>query len=298
MDCHSFEQRLEDFLDRKLGAEQRRGVEQHLDQCRRCRELVAMLDQPIPAPPDLARAVLEKTSGPTCDRARSCLCDHVDGRLSGVPAELVRVHLGACEECGALARTLVRLGIDLPQLAAMQPDERFVRDVLTRTLPLRVRWNRWAARVSARWQRLLQRPRFAWESAYVLTVLLALLVGVPNWPVAAASKRAHEMATVELPRRVQKPVAQVGAEVSTQARNAWQSTTARAEATADDVARFSSALITKIETEAGTFWSRFASGQTEPVDTEERSEGPPGKQKDNDRSSDEADRHRYEGDER
>src|SRR5207249_4474233 len=94
------------------------------------------------------------------------LCDRVDGLLGPVDDEIVRMHLGGCEECGRLAAVLARLAIDLPSLAEREPDARFVPGVLARTSQRASPVAEWKARFEAAWRRLAHRPRIAWEGAY------------------------------------------------------------------------------------------------------------------------------------
>ena len=84
-------------------------------------------------PEDLVDSVLRRTSGPPCTRACELLCDLVDAALEEPDAELVRMHLLACEECGSTARALGGLRHDLPAMQGIEPDRAFVDDVLART---------------------------------------------------------------------------------------------------------------------------------------------------------------------
>jgi hypothetical protein len=76
------------------------------------------------------------------------------------------------------------LETDLPQLAVMGPGSEFTKGVLLSTslLPIGVREVRidWKRRISELWFQLLQRPRFSWEAAYVATLVVVLLFGIPG----------------------------------------------------------------------------------------------------------------------
>jgi len=273
IDCRSFEDRLEEFLDGKLAGDERRAMSAHVRTCALCHELVEMLGASVETPPDLADLVLDQTTGRPCESARLNLCEFVDGRLDAVDAELLRTHLGACEECAALSRVLISLAADLPLLAEMEPDERFVGEVLARTLPRRTRAARWVARLAEGWNGLVRRPRFALEAGYVLTVLFLLVFGIPSAPFAGMPRWATDVAELDLRSRVKEPLSDIKARVSSRAETAWRSTGGKVvedtRATAREVTSFSSGVIDDIKNQVGTIWSRFASES--PNDDDNRS---------------------------
>jgi hypothetical protein len=102
--------------------------------------------------------------------------------------ELVGLHVQHCRACAQLAGMLPALVQDLSSLAAVQPDARFVADVVRRTSGA-PRPN-WAARWQQGWEALLRRPRFAWEVAYGATIAIALLVGPRAAPLHDVPKQA------------------------------------------------------------------------------------------------------------
>jgi hypothetical protein len=124
------------------------------------------------------------------------VCDHVDGALPAVDDELLRLHLDACPECAGLARALLRLQADLPMLAERLPDDRFLADVLARTTLRGWAAPRRAARLAEGWRRLVQRPRFAFEGAYLGSIFLLMLFGIPASPLAGVPQRALDLARV------------------------------------------------------------------------------------------------------
>ena len=68
MNCDTFQALLQDFLDGKLGAHDRRDADSHLETCRHCDELAGLMrldpeGLTIEPSPDLVGAVLERTSG-------------------------------------------------------------------------------------------------------------------------------------------------------------------------------------------------------------------------------------------
>ncbi|MHC4932686.1 MAG: anti-sigma factor family protein [Planctomycetota bacterium] len=200
MDCRSFQDRLDDFLDGRLPDADRRTAKKHVRDCARCREMVEILRSasdtpPVEPPSDLTRAILERTSGSPCESSRALLCDFVDGALTGVDADLVRLHLGDCPECTALGHALTRLADELPELAEIEPDPGFVDAVVARTVPWRRRVARRLPALADLGARLARRPRFALEAAYVGTVILVLAVGpnalarVPDWAIGVVQAR-------------------------------------------------------------------------------------------------------------
>jgi len=187
MDCQAVIDRLDELLEDRLGDDQRRAVEEHLRSCDRCAEMRDLLrEAPVEPPAGLAAAVLERTTGSPCASAQRRLCDHVDGRLGAVDHELVDMHVAACAECNGLAQVLAQLRADLPLLAELEPDERFLSDVLDRTSG-RLDWT---ARLTRGWKSLLQRPRIAWEGAYVGACLFAVVFALPNSPLAGVPEKA------------------------------------------------------------------------------------------------------------
>ena len=86
-----------------------------------------------PDDPALTEAILERTSGSPCVRAREQLGDLTDGRLAATDTELMRLHLGHCRPCAALADTLAWLAEELPAMATLEPDDAFLADVLRAT---------------------------------------------------------------------------------------------------------------------------------------------------------------------
>jgi hypothetical protein len=81
---------------------------------------------------------------------------------------------------------LRRLRVELPMLQEHRVDTRFVDEVLAATsaaAPARAATPGWQERLAQTWASLLQRPRFAWEVAWIGTALLVLLVGTPQSPL-------------------------------------------------------------------------------------------------------------------
>jgi hypothetical protein len=199
MNCSGFEDRLEKYQEGKLTPEDRRAVEEHLTACAFCRELMEIASESlnIPAiepPQDLARSILERTSGPACRRAREHLCDFVDGNLEAGYGEILSLHMAHCSDCSALAASLAELKETLPQMGQLEPGMHFTFRVLRATSKLlpeprlnpRLRIQQW-------WLRLIQRPRFSWEAAYLATILLVSVLGNPLTTFRELALRAGEV---------------------------------------------------------------------------------------------------------
>lgn len=143
----------------------------------------------------LVASVLAQTSGPACERARLLLASAPDDDLAPDDHLLVGGHLERCADCRAFASLWDSVASALPSLAALEPDASFVDDVLART-SRRPTWRWWADDVRAAWLRVVERPRFAWEVAYVCTLCWLLIFGNPiaafDWTTARVGAVAKE----------------------------------------------------------------------------------------------------------
>jgi predicted anti-sigma-YlaC factor YlaD len=236
MSCEVTQARLQDFLNGKLSAAERREVETHLEGCGDCAAWAALMgpDLLLDGAPDLADAVLERTSGSACSRAHEILCESVDGTLEDVDAELLGLHLDRCGACAALALALERLDRDLPAMAEIEPAAGFVEEVLAATLPRPSRWADLASRWSRGWAALLARPRIAWEAGYIGAVAVWLVVGVVGAPFQASPP----LPSAENSAKIVDDVTQ---RVSAFGRRAWEATGGRGQQAWDglqsDIAR-------------------------------------------------------------
>ncbi len=178
MNCERFQAVLDDFLNGNLSDES--PAQNHLEDCAGCRDLVALLREDlelpqVPAPAGLAEAVLQRTSGPACKSAREFLPGYADGGLPESDTELLAIHIQGCRDCRSLEAAVRMLAVDLPNLAEMEPPAGFTAQVLAATsekLSL-------AQRFTASVQTMMQRPRFAFEAAYIASITLVLLFGLP-----------------------------------------------------------------------------------------------------------------------
>ena len=196
MSCGWFDERLDELLAGGLPADEQARAAAHAADCSRCGEVYALLSEasgrrPAEAPGDLADAVLSRTSGRPCERARASLGDLLDGAIGPVDRRLVEAHLGHCADCATLAAAAARLGAELPAFAELPPPPDFADGVLART---RGRTGRRAA-AGGRWQeavrRLFARPRIAWEAGYVAALLFWLVFGASWSPLRTTAVEAR-----------------------------------------------------------------------------------------------------------
>jgi hypothetical protein len=183
---------------------ERHALEAHLSSCQRCGELYGSMDLPAtlaaPLAIELTRAILDRTSGSSCARAESGICQLIDDDADPVERELLELHLHSCEACAQLVPVLRRLGDELPSFATLAPGPQFVDDVIAVTS---ARPAAWPERLRAGWKRWLMRPRAAWELGYVGAMLLWLVFAAPISPVRGAPARTIEM--------LREPVQAIGA---------------------------------------------------------------------------------------
>jgi hypothetical protein len=269
MTCRTFLEQLDDLLEGRLTPAERQAAEEHLDVCGECRELrrlVAGSGAPEAPPADLLGAVLALTSGPACGSARSRLCDQIDRLLAPEDDDLMRMHLAGCRECAGLAASLARLAIDLPSLAELEPGPRFLPAVLARTSRRPELVAGWTARLAATWRRLAYRPRIALEGACAGALILLLLFGTTNAPLADVPGRA-----VALVKTVQEslPAGAAGKEVPrirAVVRSRYVETRSvvgdKSREVTSNLKRISSAAWDRLKQDFGTVWSRIASPKT------------------------------------
>jgi len=151
------------------------------------------------------QGVLGRTTGSACEKACAQLPDLADGRLADLDRQLVQAHLEHCTACRAVAVALGWLDPLLPELAELDPGPAFTAAVVRRTTGAEHSLTRAARRgetvgpaglmdrAARWWRRLLFRPRFALEAAYVATVILVLLASVPGAPLRQPARLAGEV---------------------------------------------------------------------------------------------------------
>lgn len=265
--CDRFDDLLDALPQGGLTHPWRKELEAHAAACPRCRRILSVAGGETPevgsvsVPDNLTEAILQRTSGRPCPRARDLLCDLTDGSLAGPDVELVRAHLDACRECAAIARVLGLHAELLPALAEITPDERFVSDVLARTTRLRRGGLAGSAeRLVQRWRQVLARPRFAAEGAYLGSILLVGLVAFPGSPLQdlprelLAAVRSSSFGSWRLP---DLPVAEVEARASELTVRAQDAAGRRLSETVglarQDIEKIAGAILSVGQRTAGTF---------------------------------------------
>jgi len=219
MDCPQFDQRLDQLLDGSCAPDRWALAATHADGCARCRRLLdavtgGLSEMDAGASAALTGAVLARTSGATCVSARDRLCGYVDGAIGPVDRELVGGHLAGCPACRSLAAALADASAALPGFAEFEPGPGFTARVVGRTT-LRPAVPGLPARVAAWWQRAVTRPRFPFEVAYVLTLVLMIAVGDPVAAFRETSARAAAIARPGVERAVSsvvEPMAEAGSD--------------------------------------------------------------------------------------
>jgi anti-sigma factor RsiW len=182
MNCARFAKILADYQEGKISAAERERVERHLEQCLSCQKLLEIACGSVDILPadmqeGLARAILDRTSGgPVCPRVESSLWEYAAGRQSPEESQLISLHLDHCANCRAAAADLDLIQETLPTLAEIDPGESFTREVIRATSGMRRHRPGLKSHMVGWWNRMVQRPRFALESAYVCTVLLLFVL--------------------------------------------------------------------------------------------------------------------------
>ncbi len=184
MNCNRFAGILADFQEGRLSPGEQRAAEAHVHDCEACRGLLAIARGDLSLLPEdggreLARSIIERTSGPICPRVEFFLCDLVDGELDEENSQLVALHLDHCPACKTIADNLVTLQAVLPGMAGIEPDGSFTPEVVDATSRWRPFRPSLRTRLLAHWSRLVQRPRFSFEAAYVGTLVLVFAFGNP-----------------------------------------------------------------------------------------------------------------------
>jgi anti-sigma factor RsiW len=257
MSCESTQSRLFAYLDEELDANTRREVERHLAECAECAGFAEALGDPVEDTQDWTRAVLRRIGAEPCAQAVDRLSGWVDGDLETVDTELVAGHVAHCGECNALARVLRAMRADLPELAEVRPDAAFLGDVLAATLraePILP----WVARLDGWFAKLMQRPRIAWEGAFLATACLLLLVAFPGSPLAAVSEKALDL-TRNAPNTIEQPFVAFRTNLNVSTQETWFSTRSAARSLAVRASAESGDAYRYARRGLGTLWDRFAS---------------------------------------
>lgn len=269
MSCERNQDRLFEYVVGSLDANTRDRVASHLESCADCAALAASLARTEPADEDLTRAVLRRTTRDACEQSTERIPDWVDGSLDAFDAELVAGHVSHCTECEAFASVMRAMAVDLASLAEVEPDARFLDDVMAATVRKTPELS-WAARLEEWFGGLVQRPRIAWEGAYILTVCLVLLVAFPDSPLAGVSKKALDLAQTD-PNKIRQPLVAFEAGLSSAANEAWFSTRKVARSLTIKATVGSGDVYRKAKRDLGTLWASIASDPVnEQTETQEQ----------------------------
>ncbi len=181
MDCAAFENLMDAFEAGTLPIHEREAAERHLSSCPSCRRLHESLRGLMEAFPgacdeSLTAEILQRTSGPACNRAEIHLCGLVDGDLENADRQILELHMDHCTSCAAIAGALRELKATLPEMACLEPGGDTTAAILRATAV----HSRSGKEAVHWWRRMLQRPRFAWEAAYVGALLILLAIGNPG----------------------------------------------------------------------------------------------------------------------
>jgi hypothetical protein len=202
MDCSHFAEILADLQEGTLSPDDRSAARAHLAECSVCRGLLEIAGGDIDIIPQgghdaLARSILDRTSGSVCARVESFLWDFIEGELSIEDAHLLSLHLENCPECRSLAEDLVMIQQELPAMAEIDPGESFTRQVVSSTRRLRPYRPTLRDGFRAWWDRMVQRPRFSLEAAYVGALVLFLIFSIPFLSFQSISFDRISSATVQ-----------------------------------------------------------------------------------------------------
>jgi hypothetical protein len=289
MSCTPIQDRLFEYVDGSLDAATHERIASHIESCAECAALAASLEHTEAADEDLTRAVLSRTTQDACKQSAEKIPGWIDGTVDTLDAELIAGHVAHCVDCGALAAVMRSMSVDLPTLAEIKPDTQFVDDVMAATADRLPEWVdetlaafaevepdsrflhdvmavtayktpalSWGARVEQWVAGLVQRPRIAWEGAYLATVFLVLLVGFPGSPLAGVSQKALELAQTD-PNKIEQPFVEFEAGINTVATEAWFSTRKVARTLAVKASVSSGDAYRKAKRDIGTLWTSIAS---------------------------------------
>jgi anti-sigma factor RsiW len=299
MSCAPIQDRLFEYVDGSLDAITHASVALHIESCADCAALAASLERTEPADEDLTRAVLRRTTRDACEQSAARIPDWIDGALDTLDSELLAGHVSHCTDCEALAAVMRTMAVDLPTLAEITPDANFADDVLAATADRLPDWVdsalaafaevepdarflddvmtatahktpalSWTARLEEWFAGLLQRPRIAWEGAYVATMFLVLLIMFPGSPLAGVSQKALELTD---PNKIEQPFVAFEAGLNTAANEAWFSTRKVARTLAVKASVSSGDVYRKAKRDIGTLWASIASDPvTDQTQTQEQ----------------------------
>ena len=198
MHCHQWDALLDDWRDGRLDATAAEACRLHTTACGRCADVLALFEDELLTEHDgvdLADGILARTSGSACGLARRHLGSRPDGDLDPGTTSLLEAHLEHCSDCAALDDILVWAVPAVAELGQVELDPAFTFDVLRATSSARARRRSGAVqrlreRFVGWWENQFTRPGFAWEAAFVATVIAVIVVGTPGSPARNTPRKA------------------------------------------------------------------------------------------------------------
>lgn len=177
----------------------------HLEACEACRSWFAAFGDgwalAAEAGHGLAAGVLARTSGSVCSRAQGLLAGRAEVPLDDVASTLLADHLEHCAVCAEFASVWDNVQATLPSLATLDPGPGFAERVIERT-SRRVARPTLAERWRGVWGRLVRRPRFAWEVAYVATLCWLVFFGPSLSAVEWTTSKVASVAREHVPSKL------------------------------------------------------------------------------------------------
>ena len=185
----------------------------HVDGCADCRRWVRLFEDGAAddeRATELGAAIARQTGTAACLRARDLVGASYDEPLADLDGLLVAQHLAACADCRDVAAEMAAAIATLPTLAVLDPGPWFTARVLAAT-SRRQAAARFADRWRQAWSSLAERPRFALEAAYVLTLVFVLVAGNPMGALERTAARVEPLARQHVAGGVEDAARALGA---------------------------------------------------------------------------------------
>jgi hypothetical protein len=205
MDCSRIHELLDAYLAEALPPDEAAGFREHLASCAECADVVGVLTGAAPAMPDdlVVRPVVAATTGRGCSRVHEILAG--EPSATDQEREWAREHATGCTHCRQVASVLDELPEILPGFASLDPGPDFTAEVLLATLDEPSLWDVFITRVGDYARRWQQRPAFAQELSYALTLALVLITVVPGSPLQDLPRQA--LSVLQVPSAGAEPEA-------------------------------------------------------------------------------------------
>jgi predicted anti-sigma-YlaC factor YlaD len=199
-DCLALRQAVFQAGEMSQSLRQHPDLAAHLAACAECRLWLDAFEEGLGEGDRVAAlgaGIMARTAPGACMRARDLAGASFDGPLPAVDATLLTGHLETCGECRAVTAEMAATSRVLPALADIDPGPWFTARVLAATSRRRA-----SARLADRWRRawsaMVDRPRFALEAAYALTLVLFLVAGNPMTALGRTAARIEPVARQRL----------------------------------------------------------------------------------------------------